>query len=306
MNFNVYRDLFPVLDFSYIVKVILSFIAMIVGFDLLCGEKLRGTLRLMISNSVPRNAVILGKIIGNAITIAVPFVLASLFYYIILQFMPDINFSFEDNIRLILIFGISLLYLLIFLMTAIMVSGLVHSPKLSIVGCFFVWISLVFLLPNLLALTAKKTEQVPNVKKIAEVKKWAGNEFEKVKDQHPKGWVQQQTKEKYRKLSMDFRNKLLAYTNLAKKLNRFTPAGAYVLSSFNLAKYGMDDEHNFRNALFQFTSDAQTGTRQELSVKENSLKESLNNSIYDLLSLVLFAILFYLGAYTVFLKYDVR
>jgi len=308
LNINMYRDLFPVLDFAYIVKVILSFIAMIVGFDLLCGEKLRGTLRLMISNSVPRNAVIFGKVIGNAITIAIPFILASLFYYIVLQFIPDINFSFEDNLRLILIFGISLLYLLIFLMAAIMVSGLVYTPKLSIVACFLIWISLVFLLPNILSLTAKKSEQVPNVKKVAEAKKWASEEFVKVRDQHPKGWVLQQTKEKYRKLSMDFRNKLLAYTNLAKKLNRFTPAGAYVLSSSNLAKYGMDDEHNFRNALFQFTRDAQTnsGTRPSFSVNENSLVESLNNSIFDLLSLVLFAILFYLGAHTVFLRYDVR
>ena len=307
-NVNIYRDLFPVLDFAYVVKVILSFIAMIVGFDLLCGEKLRGTLRLMASNSISKNDVILGKIIGNAITIAVPFILASLFYYILLQFMPDINFSFEDNIRLIIIFGISLLYLLIFLMVAIMVSGLVHSPKLSIVACFFVWISLVFLLPNILALTAKKSEQVPNVNKIAEAKKWASEEFAKVRDQHPKGWVIQQTKEKYRRISMDFRNKLLAYTNLAKKLNRFTPAGAYVLSSSNFAKYGLDDEHNFRNALFQFTREAQTnsGTKPAFSVNDNSLAESLNNSIFDLFSLILFATLFYLGAYIVFLRYDVR
>jgi ABC-type transport system involved in multi-copper enzyme maturation permease subunit len=89
---DIYRELFPVMDFAYIVKVVLSFIAMIVGFDLLCGEKLRGTLRLMVSNSVPRNIVILGKIIGNAITIAIPFILATLFYYIILQLMPDVNF----------------------------------------------------------------------------------------------------------------------------------------------------------------------------------------------------------------------
>ena len=306
-NVNTFRELFPVLDFAYVVKVILSFIAMIVGFDLLCGEKMRGTLRLMISNSVPRNAVIFGKIIGNAITIAVPFVLASLFYYILLQLMPDINFSFEDNVRLLLIFGISLLYLLIFLMAAIMVSGLVHSPKLSIVGCFFVWITLVFLLPNILALTAKKSEQVPNVKKVAEAKFWASEEFTKVRDQHPKGWVQQQTKEKYRKLSMDFRNKLLAYTNHAKKLNRFTPTGAYVLSSSNLTKYGMDDEHNFRNTLFQFMQSIQTdGTRPAFSVNDNSLLKSLKNSIFDLLSLVLFSILFYLGAFIVFLRYDVR
>ncbi|MCK4966629.1 ABC transporter permease subunit [bacterium] len=308
VNMDLYRDLFPVLDFAYVVKVILSFIAMIVGFDLLCGEKLRGTLRLMVSNSIPRNTIIFGKMIGNAITITIPFIIASLFYYILLQLMPDINFSFQDNLRLILIFGLSLLYLLIFLMAAIMISGLVSSPRLSIVTCFFVWITLVFLLPNILSLTAKKSEEIPNVKKISEAKWWASEEFKKESNQHPKGWVQEQTNEKRRKLTMDFRNKLLAYTNLAKKLNRFTPAGAYVLSSSNFAKYGMDDEHKFRNALFRFADEAKNnpGTRPAFTVIENSLGESLYNSIFDILSLILFAVLFYLGAYTVFLKYDVR
>lgn len=304
LKMDMYRDLFPVLDFAYVVKVILSFIAMIVGFDLLCGEKLRGTLRLTVSNSVSRNTVILGKIIGNAIIIAVPFILASLFFYTILQFLPGISFSSEDNLRLILLFGISLLYLLIFLMAAMTVSGLVHSTKLSIVSCFFVWITLVFLMPSILSLTAKKSGEIPNVKKISEEKFWALEEF--TKEKHPWDWVREKTIEKTRKISMDFRNKLLVYTNLAKKLNRLTPTGAYVLSSSNLVKYGMDDEHNFRNALFQFTREAQSGETPVFSVKENSLAESIDNSLFDLLSLALFALLFYLGSYIVFIRYDVR
>ena len=87
--------------------------------------------------------------------------------------------------------------------------------------------------------------------------------------------------------------------------NRIWPA-CNDLSDFG--KYGMDDEHNFRNALFRFTEEAQTnpGTRADFSISEYRLSESLNNSIFDLLSLLLFAVLFYLGAFIVFLKYDVR
>jgi ABC-type transport system involved in multi-copper enzyme maturation permease subunit len=85
LNFNFYRQLFPVLDFAYLVKVVLSFLAMILGFDLFCGEKVRGTLRLMLGNSVSRNTIILGKILGNYLAFVIPFLVAFLSYFIILQ-----------------------------------------------------------------------------------------------------------------------------------------------------------------------------------------------------------------------------
>lgn len=307
-NLNFFKELFPVLDFAYVVKAVLSFLMMIVGFDLLCGEKLRGTLRLILANSVSRNTIILGKIIGNFITLVIPFMFAFLVFYILFQFMPDVSFSVEDHLRLLIIVFVSLLYLLIFLLAAIIVSGLVHSPKSSIIACFLVWVSLVFLLPNILSLLAKKSEHVPNEYKIMEEKKYAYDEFTKVPGQHSKEWVVQQTMEKFRKLSMDFRNKLFAYTSLAKLLNRVTPTGAFILFSTNLAKYGLDDEHEFRKAIFQYVQDYQSNPTEKtaFSFKGSTLTQSLQNGIYDLFSLLFFAVLFYLGAFTAFLRYDVR
>ena len=308
LNFNVYRQLFPVLDFAYLVKIVLSFLAMILGFDLLCGEKVRGTLRLMLGNSVSRNTIILGKILGNYLAFVIPLLVAFLSYFIVLQIMPDVSFSVADHLRLLLICGVSMLYLFIFLLIALTISSLVYSPKSSIIECFLVWIFMVFLLPNILTLAARKFERIPDTQKIAEAKKWAHEEFKKSEQQHSEGWVRQQTQEKYRAISMDFRSKLLTYTRIAKLLNRFSPAGAYLLFTTNLTKYGLDDEHVFRQALFQHVqnSEANPGTTVPFKFKEMSLIQSMRNSAFDLFALLFFAVLLYLCAFVAFLKYDVR
>jgi ABC-type transport system involved in multi-copper enzyme maturation permease subunit len=47
-------------------------------FDAICGEKERGTLKVLLSNSVPRDLVLLGKWIGGYISLAIPFLIALL------------------------------------------------------------------------------------------------------------------------------------------------------------------------------------------------------------------------------------
>ena len=57
---------------------VLSLIAILFTFDSISGERERGTLRLMLANSIPRHTVLLGKFLGALISISAPLTLAVL------------------------------------------------------------------------------------------------------------------------------------------------------------------------------------------------------------------------------------
>ena len=62
---------FPAPDFVYVVKVILSLVALLFGFDQVSRERESGVLRLMLSNPVSRGTVFSGS--GWGTTPAWPF-----------------------------------------------------------------------------------------------------------------------------------------------------------------------------------------------------------------------------------------
>ena len=65
-------------DFAYVVRIIVSLLALLFVFDAVCGEKERGSLKLLLSNSVPRDTILIGKWIGGYISVAAPFAIAML------------------------------------------------------------------------------------------------------------------------------------------------------------------------------------------------------------------------------------
>ena len=78
-KYNEHRvfAIFGSLDLAFIVKVVLSLFAILLTFDAICGEREGGTLKLVLSNAVPRDRVILGKLVGGFLALVVPLALAS-------------------------------------------------------------------------------------------------------------------------------------------------------------------------------------------------------------------------------------
>ncbi len=63
---------FTALDWSFIISVVISFVVILFTFDAISGERERGTLALMLSNSVPRGVILLSKFLGAFIAIVIP------------------------------------------------------------------------------------------------------------------------------------------------------------------------------------------------------------------------------------------
>ena len=63
---------FQTIDWVFILKTLFSLFAILITFDTISGEKERGTLSLMCSNSVSKASIVIGKYLGALITVAVP------------------------------------------------------------------------------------------------------------------------------------------------------------------------------------------------------------------------------------------
>ena len=128
------------IDFSTVVALLLSFLAVVLGFDGICGERERGTLKEMLSNPVPRGHVVLAKLIGGVVSLCVPFTLAFVVSLLIMGANPDIQLSGDDWIRLGIFFGLSCLFLGQVFSLSLMVSSLTRDASTSLTICLFGWL----------------------------------------------------------------------------------------------------------------------------------------------------------------------
>ena len=70
-----FTSMFGVLDLAFIVKIVMSLVALLFTYDAISGEKEDGTFRLYASFSVSRATIALSKVIGCSVSILIPFAL---------------------------------------------------------------------------------------------------------------------------------------------------------------------------------------------------------------------------------------
>ena len=129
-------------DFTTVVALLLTFLAVVLGFDGICGERERGTLRLLLANSVSRGQLALAKLIGGVLSLWAPLAVAFVVSVLLLLANPDIVLAGDDWVRLALIFLLSCLVLGEVFALCLMVSSLTRNSATSLIICLFGWLVL--------------------------------------------------------------------------------------------------------------------------------------------------------------------
>ena len=142
------------IDWAFVIGYVLSLIALLFTFDSVAGERERGTLRLILANSVPRHTVLVGKFLGALMSISIPFALAVLINLLVLSTSSTVYLGADAWGRLGIIFFIALLYTCLFLALGLLVSTRVQRSAVSLVILLLTWVTLVVFMPSVLALIA--------------------------------------------------------------------------------------------------------------------------------------------------------
>ena len=138
-------------DWGFVIGYILSLIAVLFTFDSISGERERGTLRLMLANSVPRHTVLIGKFLGALVSISVPFMVSILMNLLVISTSSNVHFGTDTWNRLLIIFFLAILYLCLFLALGLLISSFVQNSGASLVILLLTWCTFVVFIPSTLA-----------------------------------------------------------------------------------------------------------------------------------------------------------
>ena len=344
VNEDFYRNpifsLFSTPDFAYIVNIVISLLALLFVFDAVCGEKERGTLKLMLSNSVPRDIVLLSKWVGGYLSLIGSFVIAALTAFIYVRVSGAIPLTGDSLMRAILVFGLSLLYISLFFALGMMISTLTHRSSTALLISLFVWICWILVIPNLAPVIAKIASPVPTLQKIEAEKEAVdreidirqrrvsrnmlgyGEEAQKLQDE-----LDRERTRRKDKLDDFYNDKINVQINISKTISRISPAASFKYASTELAETGITLHDSFKKAYKRFRDEFRSYAENlRERQRENKLSEdwfqpdeiprlrmftptindTINTVLMDILLMAIYNVLFFITGYVFFLKYDVR
>ncbi len=156
--------LFPPLDFLFIVTIIMSLLAILFSHDAITGERQDGTLRLVISNSVSRTEILFGKLVGGAISLIIPFILALLVGVLYISISPAIHWDGSAWGELALLTAASITFIMLFYLLGLAISTFSRYSSTSILNCLFLWVLLILVIPNVCPYISAQLRRVPSIK----------------------------------------------------------------------------------------------------------------------------------------------
>jgi len=283
---NPMFSVFGALDLTFIVKIVLSLFAILFTYDAIVGEKERGTLKLTLSNKVPRDRLILGKVIGGYISFLIPLLVPLILSLLILMVYPGIHLTGGDWCRLLFIFLLFFLYLSVFFTLGLFVSARTSRSSTSFLILLFIWVVFTTIIPKVAIMSAAQLKPIPSIheitsKKIAAL--WQIEEASQKKSEEwfkanePKSYDDQKAYEAFEEklqkfqeeeqkdttaqieaynaaLERDYQAKKRAQQNLAINLSRISPASALTFSTMSLARTGFDENQRFLDSIRTYKS----------------------------------------------------
>lgn len=128
------------IDFTTVAMLLLSFLAIALGFDGICGERERGTLKQVLANPVPRGQIVAAKLVGGWLSLWIPLVLSLGVSLAILGANPDVQLSAEDWVRLGLYLALCCAFLAQVFALSLMVSACTRQASTSLLLSLILWL----------------------------------------------------------------------------------------------------------------------------------------------------------------------
>ena len=263
------------LDILFIVLVVLSLAALAFTFSTICGEKETGTLKLQLANPLPKDILILGKLLGNLLGLLVPVALSLLFAFLLLAAMPEVTLQTGDLARIALLGLDFFLFITVMFSLGICISTLTTRTTTAFGICLVAWVFLVAIIPKVALMAAttiapgesleafemRKTEVDRHgsadldemIQRYMEAHPGKAVPHEAYDDMLKK--VRQQQNEEFTRLEEEYLQRKQDQARWAEVLARFSPAGSVSAAAMALAQTGLGRDIRFRTALRNYHAD---------------------------------------------------
>ncbi|HOF82723.1 MAG TPA: ABC transporter permease subunit [Candidatus Aminicenantes bacterium] len=142
-------------DFVFLVQMVVSLIALLFASDMISGEKEAGTLRAMLSNPLPRDALLAGKAGGGFLALWIPFLLSFLVGLAVLLFAGFPLFGGDGVVRITTVFLVSSLFVLTYFVIGLAVSSTTAKARTSLVAILILWTAFQLIIPKMSDMAAR-------------------------------------------------------------------------------------------------------------------------------------------------------
>ena len=275
---NPIFSIFGTLDLTFIVKIVLSLLAILYTYDLIVGEKERGTLKLILANKVPRDRLLIGKVVGGYINLLVALIIPLILGLLVLLIYPDISISGQDWVRVLIIFLVFFLYLSVFFTLGLFVSARSNKSSTSFLTLLIIWVAFVMVIPKVSILVAAQLNPIPSVHEITAKKDaflqqtqeenlrrnraWSKEHMPKTAEEEKRypeefrkwlgecqQWFTSRVGDYNAALDRDYGLRKHTQDALAINLSRISPASALTFSTMSLARTGLDEYDRFLTSI---------------------------------------------------------
>ena len=279
---------FEGIDWDFIVRVILSFVAVALTYDAISGERERGTLRLIMSNPVPRDKFLTGKFLAGLIALAAPLVLGALVAVAVVTIYGHISLGGQDVLRFVLHLVLSVIYIALFVLIGLIVSTFARKSSSSLVVLLLIWVCLVVAVPGMARPIAVISLELKSRKEFdTEVSEILDSVMQGYKGQdvsHAPLDVAPIDDSEYRWAEMmdkvDAREQELVdhywamkmkQARLARRVSMVSPAGLYQFAGQDLINTGLTRQENFVRSVGSFRETrADFGRQQDAKDSESA------------------------------------
>ncbi len=313
---NILKYLFSQPDLTYLVKIVMSLLAIFFAFDIITAEKEGGTLKLMLANNIARSSILFGKILGTLIILVIIFTITLLILLISIAHQL-FTFDIELITRILLIYVFSISYIYLFSSLAVFFSTVSYKSSTSLFTSLFVWVCLVFLIPTIMVKLGQRYKPIPSneqhlvVKsiKIADLKEDLNKNIKKTSN------IQESIRiflgnlvESLERLDEAYLTALTDQIEFTLNILRLSPVASYVNGVTTLASTGISDYLTSRSTVLThiYESAKNHSGYKPIRFSKARASESFKHALPDLLSLLMFSVLFTVLSIYCFNHYDVR
>ncbi len=334
----------------------MSFICISFAYNAFSGEKVTGTLRLVLSNRVSRWQIITGKWLGILTVVLIPLIIGFLLNLLII-IISGIDLSGKDFVVILYFILVAILFLSFNILLGFLISALTSRPVVSLSISLIVWVILNIAAPSISWLMAKELTPVRSLAKIHATHNEKRNELLN-SDRYYAGWRGEfwgqppnelvlkraawidALDELYVATWMDYVNNVFAQTRKGINVSKISPYSLFRFIGETISDNGFsgfvrfyDQARRYQDLYHNFLKDKDQADKDSYHLVVNEgwtfntfmsnkpveyneipvfeydppgVGETVQDTLVDVMILMLWNIFLFAGSFIAFVRYDVR
>jgi ABC-type transport system involved in multi-copper enzyme maturation permease subunit len=329
---------FASVDFTFVVRVVMSLMVIFLAYNSISEERVQGTLRLTLANPLSRGHLLFGKFLGGLFVVLGSLTIATLVAMLVLVLHPSISLDRDLSLRILGMWGISALYLGALFTLSLMVSTILNRPSVALLVLLQIWIVIIVIYPNVSVILSRRLIKLPIDEELYDRKRALSEPYEqeynqsreafhkmvesvKRDQQISKKWfeVSAQRTELHHRIDKEYSQQLTRQMRYAQNIAIFSPSVLFDGVMQRLAGTDIREFDSFMEGVerhwhkyierwpLRYTDfEAYRESKlPEFTYTKQSVAENIVQTLHLWIILFLLSVVFFVTAHTVFMKKDI-